>query len=160
MTTTHDVALLCAAIDAGDDSALVALADALEAQGAVCVCAVCGGSGVPPYAYHNERGWMRCRPCGGWGKVIDPRAAGLRLVGDRRPYSRDCVTFDRKVSEWYRARPGQPVKKSCCRLGYRTFDKLPRPKSNWVSQIGRDHVRPYPTRSAAYLALAEALTAG
>ena len=46
---TDTIRLLCAAIDAGDDSAILILADALEEKG-------------------------------------DPRAAGLRLVGDRRPF--------------------------------------------------------------------------
>lgn len=91
MTATQDIAALCAAIDAGDDTAVSPLADAMEEAG-------------------------------------DPRAAGLRL---------------RHRSELKRSPKG-------------TWYWLP---PSWGSDWIPERLRyGHPSRSAAFLALAEALT--
>jgi hypothetical protein len=125
----QSIAGLCAAIDAGDDSVLPILADALEDAG-------------------------------------DPRADGLRLVGDRQPERNTWIAnidADAPLQEgsplwlWRRTRPLRARAGHPERLAPRLFERLPHPASNYVAQLGRDHVRPYPTRSAAYLALGAAL---
>lgn len=120
VTMTPDILALCAAIDAGDDTALLALADALEEAG-------------------------------------DPRAAGLRSVGDRWPAdiryggpawafwggspspSRDNAWHDSHLPAW--------------QIG-RMLRAVGHAGEAMHTGVG---VR-YPTLSAAFLALAEALT--
>lgn len=111
--TTADYAALCAAIDAGDDTALGPLADCLEELG-------------------------------------DPRAAGLRA---RNPYL--APRKGEGGAKWGWERYSAPRHTSPFRYLPRTvFERLPP-----LSVIGRKGTPAlwYPTRSAAYLALAAAL---
>ncbi len=114
-TLSRDIAHLMAAIDAGDDTALPALADALEEAGspmaeglreAVTTAAV-SPAGPAPYSWHAL------------ASVARGRTVGERLL----------ATLPEDWHDRMRARHGNVA--------------------NWSG---------YPTRSAAYLALAEALT--
>lgn len=109
--TTPDLAHLLAALDAGDDSAILPLADALEEAG-------------------------------------DPRAAGLRLVGDRRPAG--CV--------WRQTQPWPtPSVLAACQLPEDVYRRLPSPCDRRGYDLDGDWLS-YPNRSTVYLALAAALT--
>ncbi len=101
------VAVLRAVIDAGDDSALTALADALEETG-------------------------------------DARAAGVRLIDGQKPDE----LYDESGWVWL-SQPGCPTG-----LSQRVFGGLVEDEE----ERRNDQERIYPTRSAAFLALAEALT--
>lgn len=117
MTTTTDYAALCAAIDAGDDGALLPLADWLEETG-------------------------------------DPRAAGMRRASAFR------------AGHWLGLKDGPA---HWCSLGSNpqrsglddeVFDRLAGGEVHVTEQRRYEQFRQrvYPSRSAAYLALEEALT--
>lgn len=121
---------LTVAIDDGDDACLPVLADLLEEAG-------------------------------------DARAAGLRGIGNRRPERNSWIASITDLSGpltegpplwvWRRTRPKRPRADNPERLAPRLFGRLPAPARNYIAQVGSDHIVPYPTRSAALLALAEAL---
>jgi len=112
-TMTSDFLALCAAIDAGDDSALPALADWLEEAG-------------------------------------DPRAAGLRRFAHRPALEIDAQPC-RMAGLWaWHILSDEYV--GC--LAREVFLRL-RKAGHGVQWAGKRAL--YPTRSAAYLALAEAL---
>ena len=120
-TMTTEITHLLAALDAGDDSVLPILADALEEAG-------------------------------------DPRAAGLRRVGDRRPWA----LWDRWRWLWgaLDAGLGAPVtpESLAAVLEKPIWDRLqgdrPGPEQGWSDSA---RFVEYDTASAALLALAEAL---
>ena len=107
--TTSRIALLSAAIDAGDESALTTLADLLEEAG-------------------------------------DGRAAGLRMVGDRRPASapEGCTPSG---NWWWEQRDRPSLPNHITPHESLRFSR----RSTWAG----DHC--FTSRSAALLALAEAL---
>lgn len=73
------------------------------------------------------------------------------------PRYRRCDNFRRDEWEWLRSRPYFRSQPGDCRVTPRIFRLLPRPPyDNWVAQVGSDRVLPYPSRSAAYFALATA----
>lgn len=109
--TTFDI--LCAALDRGDDTALVPLADYLEEMG-------------------------------------DTRAAGLRLVGDRRPARAGVLGW-----VWLEYDGGSATVPASILLRMPEHDKV---LTIWRSTIRSQIMqRGYPSRSVAFLALAEAL---
>lgn len=117
MVTAHDIAALCAAIDAGDDSALPVLADALEEAG-------------------------------------DGRAKGLRDIlwyGDIMPIRRNGL-YAETLWAWEPTRGRGPHLPHRVRRSW--FDRLP--PLNAPGRVQAPAMT-YPTRSAAYLALAAAL---
>ncbi len=113
---THDIDLLCRVIDAGDDTALPALADALEDAG-------------------------------------DERAAGLRVLGDRWPLE-PWWNLAGAGWRWVGADPDDIQHVNW--LPYDVFLALPPghrfPAPDGVPGLGS---MDYPSRSAAFLALAE-----
>lgn len=134
-TTDHDLVALCAAIDAGDDSALPVLADLLEERGdprAVGLRRFAHRPATDPECAPDGRHESRCVPSG------------------TKNYRGDGVV-------WWRASPGRPSSHS---LVADVFDRL-----KGGTTLGHRHNRAscygerrmYPTRSAALLALAAAL---
>lgn len=117
-TLTPDILILCAAIDAGDDSLLPALTDVLKRA---------GDSRATPLAM---LGVLRIRQHS--DRALPVRSP--RQVGDVWVWRRFGHTFDNVVES--------------------IFWRL----EGWIPGYGNTQLeRAYPTRSAAFLALAEAL---
>jgi hypothetical protein len=156
MTTLHtDLTSLIAALDSGDSDdslTLLALADALEEsddpQASLCLVD-CDPQLTPGSDVGGERLWTVClfgRNTGwhpsesaAWLAAASHLAAGLRLIGDQpQP--------DGKWWKWCRAGYG----------GSGTSADLP-DIAMYRLPVGGSRVASFPTRSAAFLALAEAL---
>lgn len=120
MSITPDITALCAALDAGDDSALGPLADALEEAGDP------RAAGMPPAI----DAWRDTRP--DWNDGPDETRWG---------WWEECD--DSHAGGWAQY----------AILTRSEFAALP-------GQESRPHWKGYPSRSAAYLALAEALAKG
>lgn len=142
MTLTADIAALCAAIDQGDDEALPALADAMEDAGDPRAAAIRRMTAhgprwerdYRPAKCEADRTHARRNGRDGWGWLSDEymtpggvMSARVDVAVYRRLAGRGCTPF---------ARHGGPDN---------------------VAFLHSVRAKVYPTRSAAYLALAEAL---
>jgi hypothetical protein len=117
MPTLTDRTALLAALDAGDDSVILILADCLEEE-------------------------------------CDPLAAGLRMVTGHRPLPQSGMNTA-VAPRWLwvsDSDPDTPRFMTDCRLPQDIIGRLPSPAG-----LNTEHRRYFRTRSAAYLALAQAL---
>lgn len=152
-TTTQTITDLCALIDAGDDSLLPILADALEDAGDG------RAAGLRMFAWKSATGDPDYTPA-----AVDFERRGTPTPsGNLYHINMAASPHRRGEAIWWEGREGYTA--HC--LVRAVFARLPNPPSDWYVRDACRHRYVYgsefggmifPTRSAAYLALAAALT--